>query len=223
MKPRLLDLFCCAGGAGMGYHRAGFHVVGIDLEWQPNYPFTFLRHDALAFVEKFGHKYDVIHASPPCQGNLHGLNATNRALGRDVVHADLIPATREALRATGKPYVIENVIGSALLAPVQYCGTSFALPIYRHRRFESNIMLMAPMCEHDRQREAKYWTSWMPKGKRTRARVVQVYGAAADRHTWGPALGIDWMTHAELTQAIPPAYTEHIGLQLIRHLQREAA
>lgn len=221
-RPRLLDLFCCAGGAAMGYARAGFEVVGVDIEPQPNYPFTFLCHDALRFVREFGHKYDAIHASPPCQANLHGLNATNRKLGREVAHVDLIPATREALRALGVPYVIENVVGSSLLAPVRICGSSFGLPIRRHRLFESNVLLMVPDCDHAWQTEEKYWTSYRKGNNARRSAVVQVYGSGAEKHHWGPALGIDWMTPEELTQAIPPVYTEHIGKQLLNHLRMAA-
>ena len=223
-RPKLLDLFCCAGGAAMGYHRAGFDVVGVDIEPQPHYPFHFVLGNALEYVTAHAREFDAVHASPPCQANLAGLAATNRALGRAYDHPDLLPETRAALVGTGLPYVIEQPQqGAKMRAPVVYCGTSFGLPIYRHRQFESNVLLMAPMCEHDRQREAKYWTSWMPGGKRTRAKVVQVYGAAAERHLWGPALGIDWMTPDELTQAIPPAYTEHIGRQLLEAVNARRA
>jgi DNA (cytosine-5)-methyltransferase 1 len=211
-RPRLLDLFCCAGGAAMGYHRAGFDVVGVDVLPQPNYPFAFHQADALTFPLD---GFDAIHASPPCQANIKGLGAVNAALGRENTHVDLIPETRARLRAAGVPYVIENVVGAALLAPVRVCGSAFALPIRRHRMFESNVMLLVPSCEHDREREAKYWTSYQNGVKGRRAKVVQVYGQGAERHEWGPALGIDWMTPGELTQAIPPAYTEHIGRQLL--------
>jgi DNA (cytosine-5)-methyltransferase 1 len=219
-RPKLLDLFCCAGGAGMGYYRAGFDVVGVDVEPQPNYPFAFVQADALTF-DVAG--FDAIHASPPCQANLHGLGAVNRVLGREYAHVDLIPETRAKLRAAGVPYVIENVVGAALLAPVRYCGSSFGLPIHRHRLFESSVLLLAPMCEHDRLRERKYWTSARGKGEATRGYTVQVYGNGGEREQWGPALGIDWMTPEELTQAIPPAYTEHIGHQLMTHVTARAA
>lgn len=222
-RPRLLDLFCCAGGAGAGYHRAGFDVVGVDLEPQPRYPFQFVQGDALAYVAAHGHEFDAIHASPPCQANLHGLGAVNRTLGREYAHVDLIPETRALLRASGKPYVIENVVGAALLAPVRVCGSSFGLPIHRHRLFESNVLLLVPECEHDRLRERKYWTSARKKGAANRGFTVQVYGNGGEREQWGPALGIDWMTPDELTQAIPPAYTEHIGRQLLAHLDLQVA
>jgi DNA (cytosine-5)-methyltransferase 1 len=221
MRPRLLDLFCCAGGAGVGYSLAGFDVVGVDLEPQPRYPFRFHQADALAFPLD---GFDAIHASPPCQANLTGLAAVNRALGRTYDHTDLVPETRERLRASGLPYVIEQPMkGARLLAPIVYCGSSFGLPIHRHRQFESNVLLMSPPCEHDRLREAKYWTGYMKDGQRTRSTVVQVYGNGGDRHQWGPALGIDWMVPGELAQAIPPAYTEAIGRQLLAHLALEPA
>jgi DNA (cytosine-5)-methyltransferase 1 len=220
-RPRLLDLFCKAGGAAMGYHRAGFDVVGVDVEPQPHYPFAFVQGDALSFPLD---GFDAIHASPPCQANIKGLGVVNAKLGRVSHHVDLIPETRARLRSAGVPYVIENVVGAALLAPVRVCGSSFALPIHRHRLFESNVLLMVPECEHDRLREKKYWTSYMPGGRRTRAAVVQVYGQAAEKHLWPAALGIDWMTHDELAQAIPPAYTHHIGQQLMAAvLARRAA
>lgn len=215
-----MDLFCCAGGAAMGYHRAGFDVVGVDIEPQPNYPFEFHQADALTFpVEGF----DAIHASPPCQANLHGLGAVNKALGRAYDHVDLIPQTRAKLIAAGVPYAIENVVGASLLAPVRICGSSFGLPIHRHRLFESNVLLMVPACEHDRLTERKYWTSARKKGEQKRAFTVQVYGAGGERHEWGPALGIDWMTPEELTQAIPPAYTECVGRQLLEYLESARA
>jgi DNA (cytosine-5)-methyltransferase 1 len=221
MRPRLLDLFCGAGGAAMGYHRAGFDVIGVDLKPQPRFPFTFWEGDALTWPLE---GYDVIHASPPCQDGLHGLKAVNRLLGRAYDHPNLLIPTRERLRAAGVPYVIEQPEqGAKLLAPVRLCGSSFGLPIRRHRQFESNVLLMGLQCEHDQQTEKKYWTSWMPGGKRTMAAVVQVYGQAADRHLWAEAMGIDWMTHDELSQAIPPSYTEYLGRQLMAHITKQAA
>jgi DNA (cytosine-5)-methyltransferase 1 len=207
----------------MGYHLAGFDVVGVDIEPQPNYPFPFVQADAVEYAEAHGHEYDAIHASPPCQENVRGLAGVNIALGRALDHASLIVPTRAVVRRLGVPYVIENVEGAELLAPVRLCGSSFGLPIRRHRLFESNVLLMVPSCEHDREREKKYWTSWIKDGERQRAAVVQVYGNGGEREQWGPALDIGWMTPDELTQAIPPAYTEHIGRQLMEHVQRRAA
>jgi DNA (cytosine-5)-methyltransferase 1 len=204
----------------MGYHRAGFDVSGLDIEPQPNYPFAFTRGDALTYPLD---GFDAYHASVPCQAHLAGLAAVNEALGRDYDHPDLVAPMRARLRATGKPFAIECVVGAPLVGAVQFCGSSFGLPIRRHRLFESNVLLMAPPCEHDREGAKKYWTSWIKDGERQRAAVVQVYGNGGEREQWGPALGIDWMTPDELTQAIPPAYTEHIGRQLMEHVQRRAA
>lgn len=206
----------------MGYHRAGFDVIGVDINPQPNYPFSFCQVDVLAIAYSLS-GFAAIHASPPCQANLRGLRGVNRARGRTDEHVDLIPQTRELLRASGLPYVIENVMGAALINPVRMCGSSFGLPIRRHRQFESNVPLSVPPCDHSWQTERKYWTSLRPNGEHKRSFVVQVYGAGGETHEWGPALGIDWMTPRELTQAIPPVYTEHIGKQLIAHLQTERA
>lgn len=234
-KPRLLDLFSCAGGAAMGYHRAGFDVVGIDVEYQENYPFAFLQDDALDVLRRksdldlrdaFGltlDDFDVIHASPPCQSYLN-LGAVNRALGRTYDHADLIAATRLALIATGKPYVIENVSDarSQLIDPVQICGTGLGQPIRRHRLFESNRHLAGVPCNHPRYSEPKYWTGWRPEGEHRLSTVVQVYGNAGGTHEWPDAMGIDWMTNKEMAEAVPPSYTEHLGRQLIAQIQQPA-
>jgi len=223
-RPRLLDLFCGAGGAAVGYHRAGFDVVGVDIEPQPRYPFEFIQADAMTYVAEG--RVDAIHASPPCQAHLRGLNAVNRGLGRTIDHADLIAHTRRALIATGLPYVIENVVGAPLLNPIQLCGSSFGLAVRRHRLFESNVPMMGVPCAHHLQAEPLYWTSWRPNGETRLATSVQVYGNAGDRKTWGPAMGIDWMDWRELAEAIPPAFTEHVGAYLMAEVNarsKEAA
>jgi DNA (cytosine-5)-methyltransferase 1 len=222
--PRILDLFCGAGGAAMGYHRAGFEVVGVDINSQPRYPFGFLQGDALAFVAKYGHEFDAIHASPPCQGFLN-LTRVNEARGRAPQHDRLIAATRELLIATGKPYVIENVQDARreLHDPVRICGTGLSLPLRRHRLFESNVPLEGIACAHHRYTEPRYWTGWRPNGEHRLSTVVQVYGNAGGREHWPAAMGIDWMTAAEMVEAIPPAYTEHIGAQLLNHVRAEEA
>lgn len=223
-RPKLLDLFCCAGGAGMGYGRAGFDVTGVDIADQPNYPFEFHQADALEFASAHGVEFDVIHASPPCQSYLN-LGAVNRALGRSYDHADLIAATRDALEATGKPYVIENVADARpqLIDPVRICGTGLDMPLRRHRLFESNVPIDGIACAHNRFTEPKYWTGWRPNGEHRLSTVVQVYGNAGGREHWPAALGVDWMTAKEMTECVPPAYTEHIGAQLLAHLQERAA
>lgn len=221
----------------MGYHRAGFdEVVGVDIAPQPNYPFPFVQADALEWMEEWvssGHeRFDVIHASPPCQAYVEGMRAVNVTIGRSDEHlAELIPPTREMLEdwaeRFGGVYVIENVEAAPLREPTaKLCGTSFGLPLRRHRRFESNVLLTGPECRHQAFTEKKYWTSdrgvRRPDGSRRydslnerRSSVVQVYGQAAERHLWPMAMGIDWMTYDELAEAIPPAYTEHLGRQIL--------
>ena len=224
MRPRLLDLFSGAGGAAVGYHRAGFDVTGVDIAPQPNYPFVFVQGDALEILAEFGHEYDAIHASPPCQGYLN-LGAVNRSLGRSYDHPQMIAETRRLLIASGRPWVIENVAdaGRQMLSPVRVCGTGLGLPLRRHRLFESSAPLEGVACEHRSYTEARYWTSWRPNGEHRLSTVVQVYGNAGGRDEWPAAMGIDWMTSAEMVEAIPPAYTEHIGAQLLEHLAAVAA
>lgn len=207
----------------MGYHRAGFAVVGVDIAPQPNYPFEFHQGDALEFIREYGRQFDVIHASPPCQSYLN-LTRVNAALGRTAAHPDLIAPTRDALFIVAGanrrviPWVIENVPNAPLRHPMRLCGTSFGLPLRRHRHFESNFDLTGPPCDHKRFTEKRYWTGWRPKGEHRLSTVVQVYGNAADKHEWPAAMGIDWATYDEIAEAIPPAYTEHVGGQLQRTL-----
>lgn len=223
--PVLLDLFCGAGGAAMGYYRAGFAVLGVDITPQPNYPFGFVQMDALDFLAEKARfwNFDAIHASPPCQHYL-SLTRVNESLGRTMNHPDLIAVTRKALRATQLPYIIENVRDAKrqLIDPIKLCGTSFDLPLHRHRFFESNINISGIPCAHYRFTERKYWTSFRPKGagvEYQKSPVVQVYGiGSGGKHHWPAAMGIDWMTYAELAEAIPPSYTEHLGHQLITAL-----
>jgi DNA (cytosine-5)-methyltransferase 1 len=200
----------------MGYHRAGFDVVGVDINPQPNYPFEFHQADAMMFPLD---GYDVIHASPPCQRYLN-LGAVNRKLGRDYDHPDLVADIRQ--RIHWSPYVIENVEGSPLHDPVRLCGTAFGLPLRRHRLFESNLPITGTPCAHKRFTEPKYWTGWRPNGEHRLSTVVQVYGKSGGREHWPAAMGIDWMTPAELIEAIPPAYTQHIGQQLLSALRTAA-
>lgn len=210
-KPRLLDLYCGAGGAAMGYHRAGFDVVGVDIAPQPCFPFQFVQADALAYVAAHGHEYDAIHASPPCQA--HSITAS--IWRRD--YPDLIPATRAALLTAGAPYVIENVPGAPLHQPVMLCGTMFGLRVYRHRLFEMNWFALMP--PHPRHPVKLPRRSNRPCG----LGFMTVAGHLTNLPAAQRAMGIDWMTRAELSQAIPPAYTTFIGAALLRHLEREEA
>jgi len=212
-KPRLLDLFCAAGGSAKGYSRAGFEVVGVDIKHQPRYPFEFYQGDALEYLREHGHKFDVIHASPPCQRYSVASKSHN---GKADSHPDLVPATRDLMRASGKPFVIENVIGAPLENPIILCGTMFpGLRVLRHRQFESNINLVAPrkcaphpLCYTMDKRKPHYG-----KLDEMKAFVMVNGGGNCSKVAAADAMGIDWMTKAELNDAIPPAYTECLGLQ----------
>lgn len=222
MKPLILDLYCGGGGAGMGYYRAGFEVVGVDIHPQPHYPFWFHRRDALEFIAKHGHEFDAIHASPPCQRYTSG-----KALhGRETDHVDLVAKTRAALRQSGKPFIIENVAGSPLFGNLMLCGSMFGLGyeqlgLRRHRIFECvgfEVGLAPFACNHARWTISIFGDHIMggPKNgvKYSHPNEREKLGVAAGRI----AMGIDWMTHAELKESIPPAYTQHIGKYLLDHL-----
>lgn len=219
---RLLDLYCGAGGAGMGYHCAGFEVVGVDINRQPHYPFEFVQQDVLTLDPEFLAGFDAIHASPPCQdySALKGLATAKR--GR------MIDGVRELLRAARLPWVIENVVGSDLRNPITLCGSSFGLGVWRHRRFETSFpVVLTPPCSH----------ALVPKpidvtgtgGPFSGVRKAVGGGISRKPRNLAHArevMGIDWMTRAELSQAIPPAYTEWLGNHLrgwIEQQQRKAA
>ena len=193
----------------MGYSRAGFEVVGVDLKPQPRYPFEFHQADAMTYpLEGF----DVIHASPPCQAYVQ------RNKNLETKHPKLIEPTRDRLAGAGKLMVIENVLQEVLVDPVMLCGTFFGLPLIRHRYFEvSPPLLMSTPCHHWGSVAAGDFAavySYGGKGRRHGAGVRDAAPALA-KVTWQEAMGIDWMTGAELSQAIPPAYTEYIGLRLL--------
>ena len=202
---RLLDLFCGAGGAAMGYYRAGFmDIVGVDNKPQPHYPFEFVQADALEYLAEYWKMFDLIHTSPPCQ-EYTSINVWKRK------YPDLIAPTRELLQQTGKPYVIENVRGAPLENPIMLCGTMFGLRVVRHRYFECSppILLAPATCNH-----------WLPVVKHGRRpdrekQFAAVTGHFSDVEYAKRAMGIDWMTQAELSQAIPPAYTEWIGRRIV--------
>jgi DNA (cytosine-5)-methyltransferase 1 len=211
---RCLDLYCCGGGAGYGYHLAGFEVVGVDKFPQPDYPFEFVQADAVEYLTENGNLFDFIHASPPCQAHTdlkHAWNAHE--------HEDLIPATREALRAVGRPYVIENVQGAPLKDPVILCGSMFDLEadgyrLERHRQFEASFALPQPedACKEDPRPVVGVY------GGKVRNRRAIGTGSQRSRvgttlplETGQAAMGIGWLNRGRLSQAIPPAYTEWIA------------
>ncbi len=218
MSRRLLDLFCGAGGCSVGYARAGFEVVGVDIEPHPSYPFESIWGDALEVLddlEDVSERFDVIHASPPCQVYTRAQHLRD-AQGKTTDKPDLLAPTRAALIATGLPYVIENVPGAPMNYPLVLCGSMFGLKVRRHRLFESNIPLLSPGCDHASQgRPVGLYGSMkdnIPQGGRTAHTIEEAR----------EAMGIDWMrwrsTNQEwndLKEAIPPAYTEFIGGQLM--------
>ena len=211
----LLDLFCGAGGAGEGYRRAGFEVTGVDIKPMKNNPHNFIQADALEFLEEHGSEFDAIHASPPCQAY-----STLRAMHPERDYPELIEPTRRELQKLALPYVIENVEGAPISREsdlfgnhgVMLCGSMFGLGVERgflrrHRIFETTFAVAQPQCRH-------------------RGLAVGVYGHGgySGKHRMlyraeaSEAMDIDWMNRNELSQAIPPAYTEYIGKQLIKEL-----
>lgn len=215
---RILDLFCGGGGAAMGLHRAfpDAEIVGVDIRPQPRYPFAFECADAMSYPLD---EFDFIWASPPCQAH-----SSTRFLRPSLRHESLIEPTRARLEASGTPWIMENVVGAPLRYSVTLCGLSFGLRVYRHRRFEAPFLLMAPChlrhtevihATRDMRRTAGYYT------EQVGAMVTvagHLFGLEAGRH----AMGIDWMSKADLAQAIPPAYSEYLAQFIPMRLPIEA-
>jgi DNA (cytosine-5)-methyltransferase 1 len=227
-RPKLLDLFCCAGGCSEGYRKAGFTPYGIDIENQPRYPFPFLQMDALEALDKLDigeglifnngetlYKEDIVafHASPPCQ------HYSLACVAAHTTHKfpDLLPQTRERLKSTGKPWVIENVPNAPMEADFILCGSMFGLPIVRHRLFEMfpKCFDLVMCCNHVDAPIGIY-------GHGTNSWYRRKTGHNASTQDWREAMKIPWMTKAELAEAIPPAYTEFIGKYLMRELLKES-
>ena len=204
---KLLDLFCGAGGSAMGYYRAGFDdITGVDNKPMPRYPFRFIQADALEYLAEHGHEYDVIHASPPCQRYTRAQNASKNS----GAHPDLIEPIRNLLMLTKKLYVIENVIGAPLIDPKVLCGLSFGLRVRRHRLFETNFFFLVPP---DQCKNEDYYVIF---GNEVRERRHGEHAGRKNKINEGRiAMGIEWMTRKELSEAIPPAYTEYIGKRIL--------
>lgn len=207
-RPRLLDLFCGAGGAAMGYHRAGFDVVGVDLEPMKHYPFEFHQTDAMTFPLD---GFDAIHASPPCQDHMRN---PHRKHGTGW----MLPATRARLIANGAPWVIENVPGAPMRSDYKICGCIVGLDLRRERWFETSwhgFQMRSP-CHHP-------YPVVSVVGHGTPSWVREQLGYNPTIAQYRAAMGIDWMNRNELSQAIPPAYTQLVGEQLLAHLKAVAA
>lgn len=205
-KPHILDLFCAAGGAAMGYHQSGFEIIGCDNKPQPNYPFKFFKGDWQQALQKYSAWADAIHASPPCQEY-----SVTRSLHSNT-HDALIEPVRQALQATGKPYIIENVPPAPLRNAIILDGPMFNLKVIKKRKFESNVLLLKPgngaihgkVIEYAKQRLNPDYYYYITAG--------HMPGTVKQ---WSDALGISWMKNkSELAQAIPPSYTHFLGNQL---------
>jgi DNA (cytosine-5)-methyltransferase 1 len=224
MRPRLMDLFCCQGGAARGYVDAGFDVIGVDITPQPRYPYEFHQADALEYVAEHWDEFDAIHASPPCQAHT---TMSNRWRGKDSkadTWPNLIGPTREAVKATGLPYVIENVPGARkhMDNPITLHGGMFGLGVDRPRLFETNFPAAIRKAPRAVNPLGVYGKS--PDGRRLFTRKDgTIQRAAASVAEAQAAMGIDWMDWDGLREAIPPAYTQHVGQQLMQHLLKEAA
>ena len=217
-RLRLLDLFCCAGGASVGYARAGFEVIGVDISPQPNYPFPFIQADALTLDPKFLSSFDAIHASPPCQSysDLAKRNANADEWPR------LIEPVRAMLMKTGLPFIIENVDNAPLINAVTLCGTMFpGLRVLRHRLFEANFSIVPPPHrKHPRVHTFDKRKSHFGKTDDMLDFVQVTGGGNCSIAAARDAMGIDWMNKGEINESIPPAYTELVGKELLRHLAR---
>ena len=205
---RILDLFCGAGGAAMGLHRVWpeAEIFGVDIKWQPRYPFRFIQADLAPMTFNLNLNFEIfdfIWASPPCQRYTQMLN---HGLTDRLNHPDYIAEVRHRLQRSGRPWVIENVPHAPLLNPVMLCGEMFGLHVTRHRLLEASFPLVQP--EHPKHR-----------GTHTRKQgdggyYYRVYGHETGKASWGKAMGIDWMRSPELAQAVPPAYSEWIARQV---------
>lgn len=219
---RLLDLFCGAGGAAMGYHRAGFdEIVGVDIEPQPDYPFEFVQGDAVDAAYDYDlEQFDLVHASPPCQAHSALTKGTNR-VNRWGVHVGLIGETRENLEVENDtPWVIENVAGAPVRKDLMLCGEMFGLEVIRHRYFEFGLLPFdVPQPDHKPHRgRVRGWRH----GTYYDGPYVAVYGDGGGKGSvadWQKAMGIDWTDNRKsIAEAIPPAYTEYIGTQFIQQV-----
>lgn len=204
---KLLDLFCCQHVGGYGFEQAGFEVTGVDINPQPRHPGHFIQADAIEYLIEFGHMYDYVHASPPCQ-EYSTASMQFRIAGKE--YPDLISATRAVLIASGKKYDIENVPGAPLINPVILCGQMFNIPTYRHRHFETNWGLRQPL----------HFAHVSPNAKMGRAvkhgEFIQYVGHFSGVQYVRDFTGCQWADQYGLAQSIPPQYTKYIGEQFLK-------
>lgn len=214
MRPRLLDLYCGAGGAGHGYKLAGFDVTGVDIRAQPRYAGDrFIQADALAYLAAHGREYDYIHASPPCQA----YSRMRRIIGPGKEYPDLVGPTRDLLLAVGRPYVIENVEGAPLVDYIVLCGTTVGLRVRRHRLFEMRPLLpilVAPCSCRNGVATGRLIGQRLRGRKPANRRVPPRFSEAEKRD----AIGVPWMSLDECQEAIPPAYTHLLGGHMLDYL-----
>ncbi len=202
---RALDLFCGAGGVSMRLHRAGFEISGVDILPQSHYPFDFIQGDALKAVLR---GFDFIWASPPCQAHSRMCGCREGLANQ---YQDYIPAIRKRLRRWGGPWIIENVVGAPLENPIMLCGAMFGLKIYRHRIFESNLSLVVPP-------HSKHMVPASKAGHWREGTFISVAGHCSPINVARKAMGIYWMNQNELSEAIPPIYSEYLARQVITQL-----
>lgn len=221
-RLRALDLFCGAGGAGAGLSRAGFDVIGVDRAPQPHYPFGFIQADAIALPVSFLRMFDLVWASPPCQAH-----TSMRTMHNAKAHDDLIPATRAMLQASGVPYVIENVEGAPLISPTLLCGTMFGLgagdaELRRHRIFETSFPVFAPECRHGLKPETIGVYGGHVRNRKRRVGSKDRGNADYTSDAGRAAMGTPWMSLAEMSQAIPPAYSEFLARAALASMKEAA-
>lgn len=210
--PRLLDAYCCQGGASAGYVAAGFDVTGVDLYPQPRYPHRFIQGDAVTFIRDHGHEFAAIHVSPPCQRR----TKAQRIRGNE--HPALIAPTRVALQSTGRPWVIENVPPEGadddpLINPITLCGAMFGLHTYRHRQFESSHLIVPP--PHPR-----HIAVTVKMGRPLRSGDwYHAVGNFSNVPYVRADLDVPWMSRDGIRECIPPAYAERVGRALMAHVR----
>lgn len=222
---RLVDIGCCAGGATKGYQRAGFHVTGVDLVQHPDYcGDDFVQADGFAFLIEHGRRFDAIATSFPCQASSNATKGNRKRQGWSDDHVDLNPAGRALLDQLGVPYVMENVQGSVLRRDLTLCGLMFGLRVFRHRYFELGFWTAdAPAHPSHTGHRVSGWRH----GVRYDGDMLAVYGGGGGKATVAECqvgLGIDWTSDRDaLIQAVPPSYTEDIGVQLMSRLEGRVA